>query len=99
VIAVVNTIALQRPLDDAVFEAARREMPGRIAALQGIHAVHMIRTGETELVLVIVGEDEAAIDGMRDAVGDEWMRENVIPIAAAPPHRVVGPVEISFQRA
>ena len=97
-LAVVNTISLTRPLDDAVFEAARRDMPPRIAALAGIHAVHMIRTAETELVLVIVGEDEAAIEGMRDAIGDEWMRANVIPIAAAPPQRVVGEVEISYQR-
>ena len=75
--AVVNTIALQRPLEDAVFEAAQRELPERVAAIEGIRAVHMIRTGETELVLVIVGDDEAALDRMRDAVGDEWMRENV----------------------
>ncbi len=97
--AVVNTIALARPLEESVFEAARLEMPARIAAVEGIHAVHMIRTGETDLVLVIVGEDEAAIDRMRDAIGDEWMRANVIPNAAAPPARAVGEVVVSYQRS
>ncbi len=96
--AVVNTIALERPLDESVFEAARREMPERIAAVEGIEAVHMIRTGETELVLVIVGDDEAALDRMRDAVGNEWMRANVIPNAAAPPARAVGEVVVSYRR-
>ena len=97
--AVVNTIALERPLEDSVFEAARRELPDRVAELDGIHAVQMIRTGELELVLVIVGDDEAALDGMRDAIGNEWMTANVAPNAAAPPQRAVGEVLFSFLRA
>lgn len=96
--AVVNTIALERPLEDAVFEAARRELPERVAAVEGIQAVHMIRTGEKDLVLVIVGDDEAALDRMRDAVGNEWMRENVVPNAAGAPQRAVGEVVFSFRR-
>lgn len=96
--AVVNTIALKQPLDESVFEAAQRDMPARIADVDGIQAVHMIRTGETELVLVIVGDDEAALDRMRDAVGNEWMQENVVPNAAAPPSRAVGEVVVSYRR-
>jgi hypothetical protein len=96
--AVVNTIALERPLGEEVFETTRRELPERVAAVPGVQAVHVIRTGEKELVLVIVGEDEAALDAMRDAVGDEWMRAHVIPNAAGPPQRVVGEVVFSYQR-
>jgi hypothetical protein len=98
VVAVVNTILLERPLAEAVFDSARREMPDRIAAIEGIRAVHMVRTAPTELVLVIVGDDEAAIDAMRDAIGDEWMRANVIPNAAAPPQRAVGEVVLDYRR-
>ena len=97
--AVVNTIALKQPLEESVFEAARRELPQRVAELEGIYAVQMIRTGELELVLVIVGADQEALDRMRDAVGNEWMTANVAPNAAAPPQRAVGEVLFSFQRA
>lgn len=96
--AVVNTIVLERPLEDAVFETARRELPERIAAVEGVQGVHLVRTGERELVIVILGEDEAALDRMRDAVGDEWMRAHVIPHAAAAPQRAVGEVVFSYQR-
>jgi hypothetical protein len=96
--AVVNTIALERPLEDAVFEAARRDLPERVAAVEGIQGVHMIRTGAEQLVLVILGDDEAALDRMRDAVGNEWMRAHVVPNAAAAPQRAVGEVVFSYTR-
>lgn len=96
--AVVNTVALERPIDDSVWEAARRDLTPQIASVEGVQSVQIVRTGEREIVIVIVGEDEAALDRMRDAIGNEWMRANVIPNAAGPPQRAVGEVLVHFQR-
>lgn len=73
-------------------------MPSRAAAVPGIRSVHLIQS-EHELWVVIVADDEAAIDAFRESFGNTWMRENVIPQAAGPPERVVGHVAASFLRA
>ena len=95
---VVNRVRLKEPIDDAVFEAAQREMPARVSEITGIRSFHVARAGDEELLVVIVGDDEDAIDRMRDEVGNEWMRANVVPHAASPPDRVVGEVVAVFER-
>jgi hypothetical protein len=97
-LVVVNRVQLKEPIDGAVFAAAQREMPARVAAIDGIRSFYVGRSGDEELFVVIVGDDEAAIDRMRDEVGNEWMRANVVPRAAAPPDRVVFEVLASFER-
>ncbi len=97
-VVVVNRVKLEAPIDDAVFAAAQREMPARVAAIEGIRSFYVGHSAEGDLLVVIVGDDEAAIDRMRDEVGDEWMRANVIPKAAAPPDRVVFDALTSFER-
>ena len=35
----------------------------------------------------------------RAEVGNAWMRENMVPHAAAPPDRIVGKAVVSFERS
>jgi hypothetical protein len=95
-VMVVNRVALKEAIPDEVFSAAQREMPARVRAIGGIHSFHLALAGDRELLLVIVGEDQDAIELMRDQIGNEWMSANVVPHAASPPDRVVGEVVVTF---
>lgn len=97
--AVVNRIRLKSPIDAAVFAVARRDIPPRAAEIEGLQAFHVLRVSEDELVVLVIGDSEEALDRMRAEVGNAWMRENVVPHAAAPPERVVGEAVVSFQRS
>jgi hypothetical protein len=96
--AVVNRIQLRTPIDDSVFADAQRELPDLVSAIEGIRSFYLIRAGEHDLLVVIIGESQEAIDQMRDQVGNDWMRANVIPHAASPPDRVMGEVVMAFER-
>jgi heme-degrading monooxygenase HmoA len=96
--AVVSRIELATPLEDEAFETAQREMPARLAAIEGIRDFHLVRSGENTLVVVIFGDSIEAIDRLRDEVGNQWMRENVIPHAAGPPDRLAGEVVTIYSR-
>ena len=76
---VVNRVQLKEPIEEAVFEAAQREMPARVSEIAGIRSFHVARAGDAELLVVIVGDDEGAIERMRDEVGNEWMRATSSP--------------------
>ncbi len=96
--AVVNRISLKSPIDPAVFEAAHRDIPARAAEIEGLRAFHLIRCGEEDLLVVIIAETEQALERMRSEIGNDWMRENVIPHAAGPPDRLSGELVVSFER-
>jgi hypothetical protein len=95
---VVNRVRLREPLEATVYDAAQRELSERVGAIGGIRSFYLARAGEEELLIVIVGDDEAAIDRMRDEIGNEWMTANVAPKAAAPPERLVAEVAASYER-
>ena len=95
---VVNRVRLSRPLPPEVYEAARSELPERAGAIAGIRSFYIAHVEELELLLVIVGDDEAAIDRMRDEIGNEWMTANVAPHAASPPERVLAEVAAAYER-
>ena len=96
---VVNRIRLKSPIGDEVFALAQRDIPPRAAEIGGLEAFYFLRVGDDELVVVIVGDSEEAIDRMRAEIGNDWMRENVMPLAAAPPDRMVGVAAVSFERS
>lgn len=96
--AVVNRIRLKDPLEDDVYAAAQRDLAGRVAEIDGIQALYLIRVGDDELIVVILGDTEQAIDQMREQVGNDWMRAHVVPHAAAPPERVVGELVTVYER-
>lgn len=87
--AVVSEVELREPLDGAALDAS--ELARRASAIDGFVSMQVIQL-DRSLVLVITGEDEAALERIRDQVGNDWMREHVIPRAAGKPNRRVGDV-------
>jgi hypothetical protein len=51
------------------------------------------------LVVLVLGDGPEALDRTRDEIGNEWMRENVIPHVAAPPDRIVGEAVVAYERS
>jgi len=98
VYAVVNRIRLADPIPDEVYAEAHREVLPGADAIDGLRAMHLIRAGENELIVVILADTEAALVRTREEIGNDWMRANVIPHAAGPPERVTGEVAASFER-
>jgi hypothetical protein len=96
--AVVNRIRLKTPIDPEVFAAAQRELPPRAAQIEGLRAFHLLRSGEHDLIVIVIGDHQEAIERMRTEIGNDWMRAHVIPHAAEPPERLVGEAVVSFER-
>lgn len=91
--AVVNRVELKELIPDEAFDVSA--LVDKARAIEGFGSIQMIRLEEA-LVLLITGEDDAAIGRIRDGVGNDWMRENVIPHAAGPPDRHVGDLVVSI---
>jgi len=96
--AVVNRLRLARPIDPSVFEAAQRELPPRAAEIDGLRAFHVLRAGDDELIVLIMGDTPEALEQMRTEVGNDWMRENVVPHLAGGTERIVTEAVVSWER-
>ena len=96
--AVVNRLRLARAIAPSVFEDAQRELPPRAAEIEGLRAFHVLRAGDEELIVLIMGDTPAALEQMRAEVGNDWMRENVVPHLAGGTERVVAQSVVSWER-
>jgi len=97
--AVVNRISLSEQLDEAELAAAQRDLEQQAGEVEGLSAIHVLRTQEGDLLLVIIGDDEAALDRTRDQLGNAFMRRHIIPHAAGPPNRTVTEVLLTYERS
>jgi len=89
--AVINRLTFAAPVDPTLFAAIADQAPA-FEAVDGFEAAHVVRTGEREVVLVIVARDAATLDRLATEVGSPWMSEHVVPLLAGPPERALGPV-------
>lgn len=96
--AVVNRIQLREPLTAEELEAAKRDLVEVAAAVQGLSAMHVLRTEGNELIMLVFADDEMALERTRVQLGNSWMRQHVIPHAAGPPDRTIGERVITYQR-
>ena len=96
--AVVNRLRLARPIDQSVFENAQRELPPRAAEIEDLRAFHVLRAGDDELIVLILGDAPEALERMRTEVGNDWMRENIVPHLAGGTERVVAESVVSWER-
>jgi GrpB-like predicted nucleotidyltransferase (UPF0157 family) len=99
VYAVLNRIRLREPLDDAALSVAQRDLDVQAAQVEGLSAIQILQTDEGDLVVLVFGDDEAALERTREQIGNTFMREHVIPHADGPPERTITKVILSYQRA
>jgi hypothetical protein len=97
--AVVNRVPLREPLDEAALAAAQRDLDAQAVRVDGLAGLHVLSIGEHELVVLVFGDDEAALERTRAEMGNTFMREHVMPHADGPPERAIAEVVLTYQRA
>jgi hypothetical protein len=90
---------MREPLDDAALAAAQEDLETQAREVEGLAAIQVLRTEGGDLVVLVFGDDEAALERTREQMGNTFMREHVIPRADGPPEREVTDVVLSYQRA
>ncbi len=90
--AVVNILRFKDPVDPALFTMATKELVPRMREIEGFQALHVVQTGESEVVLLILGDSVEVLDRVATEVGSPWMVANVLPLLVAPPERHIGPL-------
>jgi hypothetical protein len=96
--AVLNRIRMSERLDDAALAAAQEDLNAAASEVEGLAAIQVLRTEEGDLIVLVFGDDEAALERTREQLGNAFMRKHVIPHAAGPPERAVTEVILSYQR-
>ena len=96
--AVINTLTFAQPVDPDVFARVDDELVPLMRGIDGFEGLHLVHTGATEVVLVILGRDEATMDRLATEVGSPWMVANIVPLLAGPPDRRIGPTLVSVGR-
>jgi hypothetical protein len=76
---------VREPLDDAALAAAQEDLDEQASAVEGLAAVQVLSTEEGDLVVLVFGDDEAALERTREQLGNSFMRKHVIPHADGPP--------------
>ena len=97
--AVVNRITLREPLDHAALGSAQQDLSAMAVRIAGLAAIHVVDAGDGGLFVIVLADDEAAIERTRTELGNGWISEHVIPLAAGPPERNVGAVVVAYERS
>ena len=90
--AVVNILQFKEAPDPALFERAVEELGPRMRQVDGFQGLHVVRTGELEVILLILAESIDDLDRIATEIGSPWMMEHVVPHLAVPPKRHLGDV-------
>ncbi|HET7666125.1 MAG TPA: hypothetical protein VFK56_08660 [Mycobacterium sp.] len=88
---VVNRLRFKETVDPDLFAKAERDLIPEMRAIEGFWDFYVIQTSDTEVVLVILGDDVDVLDRVATEVGSPWMTANVVPLLAGPPDREIGP--------
>src|SRR5689334_9511751 len=96
--AVVNHLHFKEPVDPALFERAEGELGAAMRAVDGFRGLEVVRTGERDVVLVILADSVETLDRLATEVGSPWRTEHVVPLLAGPPERHLGPTIASTFR-
>jgi hypothetical protein len=90
--AVVNVLRFKEAPDPALFERAVDELGPQMRDIPGFQGFQVVRTADTEVVLLILAESTDVLDRIATEVGSPWMVANVVPLLAGPPERHIGDV-------
>ncbi|SRR5687768_13866478 len=90
--AVVNVLQLKERPDPSLFERAVEELGPQMRAVAGFQGLHVVQSGEAEIVLIILADTTETLDDIATRIGSPWMLEHVAPLLAAPPQRHLGEI-------
>jgi hypothetical protein len=93
--AVVNVLQFKESPDPALFERAAEELGPRMREVPGFQGLHVVRSGEAEVVLIILADSTEILDDIATRIGSPWMVEHIMPLLALPPQRHLGDVVAS----
>jgi hypothetical protein len=97
VYAVVNQLRLREGTADGVAEAFREEGFPRLRHAAGLQAAHLVEASPDHLILVLLFDSREAADLVTQSLGDEWMREHVVPHLVDSTDRSAGEVVASTE--
>jgi hypothetical protein len=98
VAAVVNVLHFKQSPDPALFERAAEELGPQMRDVLGFQGLHVVRSGETEIVLIIQADSIEVLDDIATNIVSPWMVEHVVPLLTSPPQRHLGEVIASTTR-
>ena len=90
--AVVNHLRFKEAPDPGLFERVEAEIVPKARSIAGFRGLHVVRVAPDHFILVIFGDDAAALDRVATEVGSPWMRAHVLPLLATLPERHLGPL-------
>jgi hypothetical protein len=96
--AVVNILRFMQRPDLALFEQAAEDLGPRMREVPGFARLEIVRTGETEVLLIIFAESTTILDDIATRIGSPWMIQHVVPLLASPPDRHIGEAIASVTR-
>ncbi len=70
---------------------AERELTPQMREIEGFQDFYAIQTSDTDVVLVILGENVDVLNRVATEVGSPWMTAHVVPLLAGPSERRIGP--------
>lgn len=88
---VVNHLRFRETVDPDLFKEAERDLIPQMRAIAGFWDFYVIQTSDTEVVLVILGDDVDVLNRVATEVGSPWMTANVVPLLAGAADRHIGP--------
>ena len=97
--AVINLLRFKEPVDPGLFAQAARDLTPQMRAIEGFQDFYAIQTSDTEVALLIFGDDVDTLNRVATEVGSPWMAAHVVPLLAAPPDRLIGPTVASSRPA
>ncbi len=90
--AVINLLRFKEPVDPGLFAQAARDLTPQMRAIEGFQDFYAIQTSDTEVALLIFGDDVDTLNRVATE-GLPRMAANVVPLvgrAAGSSHRTDG---------
>jgi len=97
VYAVVNHLRLREGTGAAVADAFRGEGFPRLRHATGLGSAQLVEAAPDHLILVLLFDSQEAANLVTQSLGDEWMREHVVPHLVDSTDRSAGEVVASTE--
>lgn len=97
--AVVNHLHFKDAVDTELFARAERELIPQMRAIDGFQDFFVVQTSDTDVILVILGDEVDVLNRLATEVGSPWIVAHIAPLLAAPPERHIGPTIASSRHS